>query len=186
MFYWAILGISIAGTLGLVALILWWAWRQETAGRFASTLDRRFAKDRPKPKGHLFAWMELQEEINRNTAGQFRDCDERVSALEETAEELDIVASNQSGINQSCLKSRRDLRARIRKLEGKPPLASDSSPVTPSPATESPTTGSLSDATDTESTRVTILASSPLDQPIMSAGPAEDDCDFAEPPDALT
>ena len=130
MFYWAILGISIAGTLGLVALILWWAWRQETAGRFASTLDRRFAKDRPKPKGHLFAWMELQEEINRNTAGQFRDCDERVSALEETAEELDIVASNQSGINQSCLKSRRDLRARIRKLEGKPPLASDSSPDT--------------------------------------------------------
>ena len=36
-----------------LALILWWAWRQETASRFADTLDRRFAKYRGESKPQL-------------------------------------------------------------------------------------------------------------------------------------
>ena len=163
---------------------------------FRSTADR-YAKDylaeersgsgkgKLEPKDRKSPWQRWDGN-QWVTMPRLWELEQRVSALEETVEELGFCTSNQSGINQSCLKSRRDLRARIRKLEGKPPLASDSSPVTPSPATESPTTGSLSDATDTESTRVTILASSPLDQPIMSAGPAGHDSGSAEQVDAST
>jgi len=50
MWYWFYEIASVTLVIGLVALILWWAWRQETAGRFADTLDRRFAKEKPKVK----------------------------------------------------------------------------------------------------------------------------------------
>ena len=42
MWYWFYEIASVTLVIGLVALILWWAWRQETAGRFA--------KEKPKVK----------------------------------------------------------------------------------------------------------------------------------------
>ena len=50
MWYWFCLIASVTLVIGAVAAILWWAWRQETESRFADTLDRRFAKEKPKVK----------------------------------------------------------------------------------------------------------------------------------------
>ena len=76
-----------------LALILWWAWRQETESRFADTLDRRFAKEKPKVKWwRTKDWPEstleqrvtaLEERLNRPTVIQHkcRQCGKIQSVL---------------------------------------------------------------------------------------------------------
>ena len=116
----------------VLALILWWAWRQETAGRFASTLDRRFAKDRPDA-GRLASslpdskdWRNLVDSIR----GLYNICDklndwredlgQRVSALEEWTKETFPAYVNER------LNTQED---RLHKLEAATP-STDSSPDT--------------------------------------------------------
>ena len=74
MWYWFCLVASVTLVIGAVAAILLWAWRQETASRYADTLDRRFAKDKmePEPLKAYLDWVDWR-----------RDLDERVAALED-------------------------------------------------------------------------------------------------------
>ena len=77
MWYWFYEIASVTLVIGLVALILWWAWWQETAGRFADTLDRRFAKEKPKVK-----WWRTKDWPESTL-------EQRVTALEEGRTEAD-------------------------------------------------------------------------------------------------
>ena len=86
MWYWFYEIASVTLVIGLVALILWWAWRQETASRFANTLDRRFAphktqpkeREEPKPLKAYLDWVNWRKEL-----------EQRVTALEEGQEDLE-------------------------------------------------------------------------------------------------
>ena len=139
-----------------LALILWWAWWQETASRYADGLDRRFAKYLTKPQLHrqpeplkaYLDWvdwremagkcMELQENINPQVAQSFRELEQRVTALEKdnrwhrTAAELLMnleprLAEVENVMNQ------------IHKLNPPLPLPTDSLPDTETPAEQGST-----------------------------------------------
>ena len=81
MWYWFCPIASVTLVIGAVAAILWWAWRQETASRFADGLDHRFAKYRTEPQLHrhpepLKAYLDWV-----NWRGEL---EQRVTALEKT------------------------------------------------------------------------------------------------------
>jgi len=92
MTYWLFLAGSVAGTLGLVALILWWAWRQEASRRFASTLDRRFAKEKAEPKttsSSSNTCKVVGKQWGATIPQRVNALEQRVTALEEGQEDLE-------------------------------------------------------------------------------------------------
>jgi hypothetical protein len=110
MWYWFCLVASVTLVIGAVAAILLWAWRQETASRYADTLDRRFAKDRgeekvllphkPKPNRDKPApdtesvWQLLWERRVQSEA-----LEQRVEALEERTGMLEEIENQIHSIN---------------------------------------------------------------------------------------
>ena len=66
-----------------LALILWWAWRQETASRFADTLDRRFAKYKTEPTARPWTPADCHLAIV-NDRLEAKKLEQRVTALEKT------------------------------------------------------------------------------------------------------
>ena len=196
MWYWFCLIASVTLVIGAVAAILWWAWRQETASRFADTLDRRFAKEKPKVKWwRTKDWPESTLEqrvtaLEKRTKRQanlierlFLDkweaatpstdsspgptLEQRVTALERQIEMDGRVERHEAALYNVAI--------RLEKLEA----------ATPSPPTASPTTDSPSDAVQ-ETTGVWTPQSWQLDPRITPGGPVGFGSEFVDPEDAWT
>jgi len=86
MINWLVVG-SIVSFFVMLAVILWWAWRQETASRFADTLDRRFApyKTQPKEREELKPLKAYLDWVNWRG-----ELEQRVTALEDKTEILEF------------------------------------------------------------------------------------------------
>jgi len=188
MWYWFYEIASVTLVIGLVALILWWAWRQETAGRFADTLDRRFAKYKTEPKpvtvarrlAHHWQMLETLSGLSEIQTEQRKKLEQRVTALEEdnrwhrTAAELLMnleprLAEVENVMNQ------------IHKLEPPLPLA-----AIPSQVTDASITGANWDVAEQESIPPESLASSRSDQRIIVGGRVGRALKSADPSDAST
>ena len=186
MFDWLIAG-SIVGFFVMLAVVVWWAWWQETASRYADGLDRRFAKYLTKPQLHrqpeplkayldwvdwremAGKWMELQENINPQVAQSFRELEQLMTALEEFERATTtMVERHERRLNRVAEELTEHLKA-----------------ATPSPPTASPTTDSPSDAVQ-ETTGVWTPQSWQLDPRITPGGPVGSGSEFAEPEDVLT
>jgi len=168
MWYWFCLIASVTLVIGAVAAILWWAWRQETASRFADTLDRRFAKEKPKLK-----WWRTKDWPESTL-------EQRVTALEKdnrwhrTAAELLMnleprLAEVENVMNQ------------IHKLKPPLPLA-----ATPSQVTDASITGANWDVAEQESIPAPFQQSWQSAQPTTNAGRVERFYDSVDPEDVLT
>ena len=152
MWYWFYEIASVTLVIGLVALILWWAWRQETAGRFADTLDRRFAKEKPKVK-----WWRTKDWPESTL-------EQRVTALEQRVQshqsELMILAHRSLTVEEQVWNL----------LEA----------ATPSPASASPTTDCPSGVPERDYTPRLSPASWRSGQPTTTGGLAAQDSDSAQ------
>ena len=157
MWYWFCLIGSVTLVIGAVAAILWWAWRQETASRYADTLDRRFAKDKtePKPLKAYLDWVNWRGAL-----------EQRVTALEEQQEVFLLHIPN--------------LWKEVVALKRFTGLAD-----IPSPPTESHIKGDPL-GVERDSTTLPTLRFSQSGPPIIKGGHAERLSEFAEPEDVLT
>jgi hypothetical protein len=99
------IGVALSLAVGLIVLFLlgraWLGW-----WRGCGKADRRMHRElHPK----ITDW---------NPTGYWLDNVVKIQlSLTQRIEELEIAIGNQSGINRSCLESRRDLRKRIRTME---------------------------------------------------------------------
>ena len=174
MWYWFCLIGSVTLVIGAVAAILWWAWRQETAGRFADTLDRRFAKDKtePKPLRAYLDWVNWRGELEQRVTVLENQVDNHTGWLETHNRFLNRL--EQQG--QTHFLDIRDLRMSLDTM---------GEAATPSRATESHIKGDPL-AVERASTTLPTLRFSPSDPPIIKGGHAERLSEFAEPEDVLT
>jgi len=148
MWYWFCVIASVTLVIGAVALILWWAWRQETASQFADTLDRRFAKYKTEPKPQLHRhpeplkayldWVDWRGDLDERV----KNLDYHLLALEETVRGWDCPPGFLARLTQveGRLKwvAETDLKGRARLLDWvELHQRNHEEAATPSPATDS-------------------------------------------------
>jgi len=164
MNHWLILLLTAVAMVAILVLFAWWWTTDNWDWASAELKPPRTVNTEPKPStverlAHHWRMLEtlsdlveiqtqqrkkleervrvLEERLDP-MENQLMRLHERVTALEATVKQLEVVAGNQSGINQMSLRSREALRDRIRALEAAP-LSTDSLPDTETPAEQGST-----------------------------------------------